>query len=329
MSDERVSIVIPAYNAGRWVARAIESALAQDWPDVEIIVVNDGSTDNTEEVCLAYGDRIRYFRQENRGVSAARNRGIEASTGSLIGFLDADDELMPHMVSTLARALRRWPDAAAASGAFIHRTSAGTKRVPPMGVVLGGARTEGLVDDFFSAYARWAIVWTGAVLVRREVLRQLGGFRTDLWMGEDQEMWSRIAGQYPWVFVDREIAVYNNLPHSSITMDSKAWIRSNFLSCLYLEEEMKEKIRPALFSSYRRFRRDRAVSYCRGLIVHGEVRRAREALGRVWPVPVNLSYFSMMLVSQLSPRVVVRLVGVARRLRASARGFCARFGRRR
>lgn len=91
----RVSIIIPAYNAERYVAEAVESVLAQSFRDLECIVVDDGSTDRTGEIAGGFGERVCYIRQDNAERSAARNRGIDQATGDYIGFLDADDLLLP------------------------------------------------------------------------------------------------------------------------------------------------------------------------------------------------------------------------------------------
>src|SRR5262245_46484951 len=94
----KVSVIIPCYRQGRYLAQAIDSCLAQTHPDVEVIVVNDGSDDNTDEVARGYGDRIRYIPKRNGGVSAARNSGIAVATGRYLKFLDADDHLAPQQI---------------------------------------------------------------------------------------------------------------------------------------------------------------------------------------------------------------------------------------
>src|SRR5262245_39247658 len=94
-----VSVVIPAFNAGQTLARAVRSALTQDWARKEIIVVNDGSTDDTHRVAESFGDSLRCLAQPNGGIAAARNRGIEESRGEFIAFLDADDEWLPSRLS--------------------------------------------------------------------------------------------------------------------------------------------------------------------------------------------------------------------------------------
>jgi glycosyltransferase involved in cell wall biosynthesis len=93
-----VTVIIPTYNYGRFVADAIASVLAQTYAVFEIVVVDDGSTDETEEVVKTFGERVRYIKQQNAGVSAARNAGIEVSSGDLIAFLDADDTWLPEKI---------------------------------------------------------------------------------------------------------------------------------------------------------------------------------------------------------------------------------------
>ncbi len=91
----KVSVVIPTYNYAHFIGEAIESILAQTFPISEIIVVDDGSTDNTEQIIAAYGNKVRYIKQENSGVCAARNFGVENSSGDFIAFFDADDICFP------------------------------------------------------------------------------------------------------------------------------------------------------------------------------------------------------------------------------------------
>jgi len=95
MTDPDLSVVIPCYNAEKWIARAIESVLVQDGPNLEIMVVDDGSTDGSLEIITSFGDRIRWVSGGNHGASAARNRGLSLSASDYVLFLDADDYLVP------------------------------------------------------------------------------------------------------------------------------------------------------------------------------------------------------------------------------------------
>jgi glycosyltransferase involved in cell wall biosynthesis len=110
MTRPTVSALIPTYNAGHLVVRAIESVLAQSSPASEIVVVDDGSTDDTAERVAAFGESVRYVAQPNAGASAARNLGIASSRGEFVAFLDADDVWHPRKLEAQLEALARHPD---------------------------------------------------------------------------------------------------------------------------------------------------------------------------------------------------------------------------
>ncbi|TFQ19176.1 glycosyltransferase family 2 protein, partial [Escherichia coli] len=103
-SNALVSVIIPAYNAEKFIGRALDSVIKQTWPSVEIVIIDDGSSDNTAAVCREYmssHDHIRYIRKQNGGVSSARNEGIKAASGCYICFLDSDDTYEPDFIRTL------------------------------------------------------------------------------------------------------------------------------------------------------------------------------------------------------------------------------------
>ncbi|MCS7351792.1 MAG: glycosyltransferase family A protein, partial [Anaerolineae bacterium] len=106
----KVSVIIPCYNQGMFLAEAIQSIIDQDYSDKEIIVVDDGSTDNTRDVVLRFKDKIMYIRQDNKGVARARNIGIQASSGDYIAFLDADDVALPGRLKLEAEILDQFPE---------------------------------------------------------------------------------------------------------------------------------------------------------------------------------------------------------------------------
>ena len=175
----RIAIVIPAYNVAPYIAKAIGSVLAQTRGDWRLCVIDDGSTDATAEIAARFADpRIQLIRQENAGVSAARNRGMAALDADAFLFLDADDWLAPHALADLARALQQAPGAVAASGAHARVGAGHLTRVrrPPAGDVLAAF----LVRNRFAN--------GGHVLVR-----PLHRFRTDLRYGEDWDYWVRLA----------------------------------------------------------------------------------------------------------------------------------------
>src|SRR5258708_3630729 len=125
MNSPLVSIVIPCFNQGQFLAEAIDSAIAQSYRNIEIIVINSGSTDETAEVITRYADRIRTITIENRGASHARNAGIAASTGELIALLDADDRWLPDKLSHQVPRLMESPDVALLYSSYRSFTSDG------------------------------------------------------------------------------------------------------------------------------------------------------------------------------------------------------------
>ena len=194
MSEAQISVVITAYNEEAFVGVALRSALRQTLGDLEIIVVDDGSTDRTAAVVESFeDDRIRLIRQENQGLSAARNTGIAAAGCGLIAFLDSDDVWMPDFCEQMAAALRARPDAGFsysdawwlddASDRF-YRESAMAVNHPPQ---------EPPVDpvEFLRLLIHGNFIFV-STMVRSEVLDEVGGFDTTLTAVEDYDMWIRI-----------------------------------------------------------------------------------------------------------------------------------------
>ncbi|MFZ9033203.1 MAG: glycosyltransferase family 2 protein, partial [Anaerohalosphaeraceae bacterium] len=116
----KISAVIPAYNAEKYIARSINSVLNQTCPVDEIIVVDDGSTDSTAEVIKSYGGKVRYIHQQNAGVSAARNTGIQAATCEWVAFLDADDEWLPEKIERQVENIKNNPHLVRTTGNYIE-----------------------------------------------------------------------------------------------------------------------------------------------------------------------------------------------------------------
>ena len=195
----RVAIITPAYDVGKYVAETIKSVIAQSHADWAMVVVNDGSTDDTAAVVEGFSDnRIRLIRQANAGVSAARNRGLSEVAADAVLLLDADDLLAPDALSRLVAALEADPDAVAACGTHAYisedgaqRTHAGS-RLPAGGDLLGALLERNLFAN------------GGQVLIRAKAVAELGGFRPDIAYGEDWECWVRLALSGPFaVVIDR------------------------------------------------------------------------------------------------------------------------------
>lgn len=211
-----VSVVIPTHNRAEMVSRAIRSALAQDYSAMEVIVVDDGSTDDTPAVLTGFDTRIRSIRfEENRGGAAARNAGIEAAKGEFVAFLDSDDEWMPTKTTRQAELMNRSP----ATGAvycrlFVHDDATGTRteRFPELYTgsirpVLLSGRCPHTVSLF---------------MVRRSALKEVDGFDTSLRGFQDTDLWIRLADKWEFDAVDEALVVVHEHSGARVTRDVAA-----------------------------------------------------------------------------------------------------------
>ena len=211
MPEITFSVIIPLYNKASYVAKAIGSVLQQTCTDFELVVVDDGSTDGSDAVAeAALGDsRALLLRQENCGVSIARNRGVAESRGRYLCFLDADDWWDPSFLEQMLGLVARHPQAGIYGSSYIIVNSSKHKTRPaPIGVEKGFAEGE---INYFQVYAGTMAMplWTGAVCVPRAVFNAMGGFAPELTFGEDFHLWARIALQHKVVFLNKPLAYYN------------------------------------------------------------------------------------------------------------------------
>ncbi|MDP1902576.1 MAG: glycosyltransferase [Rubrivivax sp.] len=195
-----VSVIIPAYNAQAHLAECLASVSGQVHPfDLEIIVVDDGSADATAEIARRTAG-VQCITQPNRGPSAARNVGIGAARGEFIAFLDADDLWPPDKLQAQVRLLQQHPELALAFGDCRQFSAQGPRPRTEFQANRLGPLAWGPGPAVPSAYARLLevnFITTGSVVVRREVLQEVGGFAEDLRLVEDLDLWLRIAHRHP------------------------------------------------------------------------------------------------------------------------------------
>lgn len=183
-----VSIIIPTYNRSKYICRAIDSALAQTYPETEIIVIDDGSTDDTPSVLKPYMPKIKYVHQQNGGISAARNRGIKESAGKYIAFLDSDDQWAPQKLAIQVAILEKDPKIGIVHNKLIIVNDAGER------VGMKPSRESG--RNFKELIEIGGDLPTSSVITRRECFQTAGLFDEHLKVMEDFEMWLRIARTY-------------------------------------------------------------------------------------------------------------------------------------
>lgn len=204
----RFSVIMPLYNKAPYVRKAAESVVAQTCKDWELVVVDDGSVDSGGEIVKSINDsRIRLVRQDNAGVSAARNRGVALTTSPYICFLDADDWWEPTFLEEMAQLIERHPDAGIyGTGYWIVKN--GKKRMAPIGVDEGFSEGE---INYCQVYAKTLCMplTSISVCMPREVFDEAGGFPLGVTLGEDFMLWLRIALTHKTVLSNRPLANYN------------------------------------------------------------------------------------------------------------------------
>ncbi len=198
-----MSVIIPVFNGERTIRAAIDSALAQDFADSEVVVVNDGSTDSTGHILEGYRDRIKLVTQPNRGVCAARNVCVAASSGQHLAFLDADDEFLPAKLERSYRALEQNPGAALVFSDLVTIDSRGDQiDIAPIG-------HSPTMEEMLSR--GWPILPTGAVMPRG-VFDRCGGFCEDFKRpgGDDAYLWLLAREQGEFIYIGERLALHRN-----------------------------------------------------------------------------------------------------------------------
>ena len=205
----KFSVIIPLYNKAPYVKKALESVCRQTYSDYELIVINDGSTDDScmiAEKNLQGMDGINYrlITQENSGVSAARNNGVAASSGDYIAFLDADDWWEPTYLEKMAQLIEDYPEAGLYASNYMYYKPGKTR------VAVNNIET-GYFNYPKSYYEGGAMPVTSiSVVIPRKVLDETGGFPLGIKLGEDFLLWAKIAMQYKVAFLNEPLAWYNN-----------------------------------------------------------------------------------------------------------------------
>jgi glycosyltransferase involved in cell wall biosynthesis len=258
MMNQLVSAIIPTYNRAALLARALESVIAQTYRPIEAVVVDDGSTDNTDEVIDRYRTKLEeagislvYYKQSNGKAPLARNNGIKLSKGPLIAFLDSDDLWKPGLVDALAGLLARYHTAALAFCGILvidendivwKERSMRMDDLPP----------EGILEKPFHRLIKYMPLQTSGVMIRRSVIEELGDFNLDMPVVEDWDLWYRISKLHDFAYTQRGLACNrwhdDNLPKLDITALSS----SLKMNLQHLPDIQDEQARCAMRARLRR-----------------------------------------------------------------------------
>ena len=205
------SVIIPLYNKEKYIANTLESVLAQTFSDFEVLLINDGSTDGSAAIISQFEDpRIRYYTQQNQGVSNARNFGIAAAKSDYITFLDADDYWYPTFLEVMKRNIDNFPSTSVFSAAIEKQT---LKNTFPAKYSVAELDHQQLVNYFTASYKE-TIICTSAAVFHKDVFEKAGIFDTEIKSGQDTDLWIRIGLLFPVLFDWQILARYVYDPNS-------------------------------------------------------------------------------------------------------------------
>ena len=292
----RFSVVIPLYNKAAYLCKSIESVISQAYNDFECIIVDDGSTDSSAEIADGYSAKyqnIRVVHQQNSGVAIARNKGVKESLGDYICFLDADDWWDPNFLLSINETITKIPDAGI-YGTNYYYYKHGKKEVR-VNIKTG-------VFDYFKEYSKnlQMPLTSSSVCVPKKIFIEMSGFNPKLKLGEDFDLWIRIALKYTTVFIEDPLAYYNqDVPVNKRTVGNLISPQNHILwNMNYLDEyENNNKILKKLLDNLRTYSMQ---EYYISDIYHND---SQIVLGKVdWthqPYVIRLYYNSPIFVLRL------------------------------
>jgi glycosyltransferase involved in cell wall biosynthesis len=317
----KVSVVIPAYNRAHKVRQSIDSVLAQTFSDLEVIVVDDGSSDGTGDfISRTYGDRIRYFFQANQGPSAARNRGIEEARGVYIAFLDSDDFWEKEKLEWQFKALERFGTECCAcytdTQLFNHQE---TRTLFQMAV--DSYRHEGGVGvnhEILRLLVRpggaGMVVHLSSLLAHAEVIRKTGGFKRNLMYSEDSEFMFRLAMLTGFCYVNRPLVWFDRSPAKTRHVGaSSVWNKPEFLlqaNQRRLEGllQLSDRLPPNLLEIIRERLSAVHNGWTNWYLETGEYKKAREAALKSARLNLTLNVVVKWVLTWMSPQLALRQI---------------------
>lgn len=210
--ERSISVIVPCFNARRWICATLRSVFAQDLQPAEVIVVDDGSSDGGAELLAAEFPQVRVLHQANAGVAAARNHGVRAASGDWVAFLDADDIWLPSKLRQQHLALQAAPGARLCYTAWRFWPCDDPEPSPEL--LQPAPATAGPSGWIYTELLLDCAVWTSTTLMDRRLFGDLGGFDETLRIGEDYDLWLRASRETPIIRVNQPLALYRQHPRS-------------------------------------------------------------------------------------------------------------------
>lgn len=279
-----ISVIIPAYNCEHYIERAIISALAQTYPNLECIVIDDGSTDGTPHVIRSFGDRIQAIYQANAGAAAARNSGIAAARGRYVAFLDADDYWLTTKLESQIRAFQEFPELALVCTSFAWTDDKPSHETPPLDGPPYAPEKLTVYHDL-ERLLQDPYLGTPSVLVEKRALEEIGGFDTTLPIAEDVDMYFRVCAKRAYAKLDQKLVYFQNRPQS-LTKQIRGY-RDNLVVLSNLEKRV-----PEVALRHEKLLRERRIEiyiwWIKDLLFRGKGHEARKILresSRIGPIP--------------------------------------------
>ena len=300
------SVIIPAYNSAPYLKECIESVLNQTFKNLEIIVVDDGSTDETPDILNKYSDTITWIRQENAGPSAARNRGLEIAKGKYLCFLDADDRYKPIRLEKLVTFLEDHPDLGYAFSdlelfendqtverSLIERWGKDFDRIPHKKIDVKNRIFTTTLTPFLISYR--SFIHTSTITIRKTVLPEKPWFHVGFHYGEDAEFWARIAFHSTGGYID-EVLSEKRVVVNSLSHDNNRSLK-NIGDLLGLRELQKRYYlsNKEIINIIDRHILDYAINYCWWLVESGQFAAARKSLMKYYKkYPFSFKLYKVM-----------------------------------
>ena len=298
----RVSIVIPTYNRSTIVRRAVDSVFAQTFHDFEVLVVDDGSSDNTRDALSGYDDRLRYIFQKNQGPAAARNHGMQLARGEFIGFLDSDDLYFPNNIEAHLRQFNANP----ATGLVYSGCEIVDHQGNPIRTFRPNPMDRG---EVLERLIRYNFITSSTVLMRRVCFDQVGGMNTNLWFAEDWYYWLRIAARFPIDFVEEPLVRYQRsqvaLSHGN-PIEEIARKNMEMFRLLFADSDLAVRLAPLKSEAYSRAYANYAAMALEGYQLDLARRLALRAIGSK---PGRLASYPLLFKSFLPSALLRRLRG--------------------